>query len=87
MILQLDQRFSSHAEAVIRLSLLLPANVRTANFREVEPSVNLFLPLLQAPRIKVKAQFLLWQRYCLNYSDVVFGKGLTNFANRIFLLQ
>ena len=86
VILQLDQRFSGHAETVMRLSSLLPANVVTANFCEVEPAVNLFLPLLQAPLIKVKAQscgkdfvkiiLMLW-----------FGKGLTNFANRIFFLQ
>ena len=49
MILQLDQRFSGHAEAVMRLSSLLPANAVTTNFCEVEPAVNLFLPLLQAP--------------------------------------
>ena len=58
----------------MRLSSLLPANVVTANFCEVEPAVNLFLPLLQAPRIKVKAQFLLWQRFCQNHSDVVVWK-------------
>ena len=56
VILQLDQQFSGHTEAVMRLSLLLPANVVTANFREVEPVVNLFFPLSQAPLIKVKAQ-------------------------------
>ena len=66
VILQLDQRFSSHTEAVMRLSSLLPANVVTANFCEVEPAVNLFLPLLQAPLVEVKAQFLLWQRFCQN---------------------
>ena len=71
MILQLDQRFSGRAEAVMRLSSLLPANVVTANFCEVDPAVNLFLPFLQAPLIKVKAQFLLWQRFCQNHSDVV----------------
>ena len=59
MILQLDQRFSGHAEAVMRLSSLVPANVVTANFCEVEPAVNVFLPLLQAPLIKVTTQFLL----------------------------
>ena len=59
VILQLDQRFSGHAEAVKRLSSLLPANVVTVNFCEVEPAVNLFLPLQQTPLIKVKAQFLL----------------------------
>ena len=74
VILQLDQRFSGHAKAVMRLSSLLPANVVTANFCEVEPAVNLFLPLLQAPLIKVKAQFLLWQRFCQNHSDVVVWK-------------
>ena len=70
MILQLDQRFSGHAETIMRLSSLLSANVATANFCEVEPAVNLFLPLLQAPQIKVKAQFLLWQRFCQIHSDV-----------------
>ena len=55
VILQLDQRFSGHAKAVMRLSLLLPPNAVTANCW--------FLPLLQVPRIKVKAQFLLWQRF------------------------
>ena len=52
VILQLDQRFSGHAEVVMRLSSLLPAKVVTANFCEVEPAVNLFLPLLLAPLIK-----------------------------------
>ena len=47
VILQLDQLFCSHAEAVMRLSSLLPANVVTTNFCEVEPGVNLFLFLLQ----------------------------------------
>ena len=56
------------------LSLLLQDNVVTANFYEVEPAVNLFLPLLQAPLIKVKAQFLLWQRFCQNHFDVVVWK-------------
>ena len=74
VILQLDQRFSGRAEAVMRLSSLLPANVVTGNFCEVEPAVNLFLPLLQTPLIKVKAQFLLWQRFCQNHSDVVIWK-------------
>ena len=71
VILQLDQRFAGHAEAGMRLSSLLLANVVTANICEVEPAVNLFLPLLQAPRIKIKAQFLLWQRFCQNHSYVV----------------
>ena len=74
VILQLDLRFSGHAEAVIRLGSLLAANVVTANFCEVEPAVNLFLPLLQVPLIKVKAQFQLWQRFCQNHSDVVVRK-------------
>ena len=55
VILQLDQRFPGHAEAVMRTGSFLPVNVVTANFCEVEPAVNLFLPLLQAPLIKVKA--------------------------------
>ena len=42
MILQLDQRFSNHAEAVMRLSSLLPADVDNANFCEVRSAVNLF---------------------------------------------
>ena len=46
VILQLYQRFSGHAEAVMRLSSLFSANVVTAKFCEVEPAVNLFLPLL-----------------------------------------
>ena len=46
VILQLDQQFSGHAEAVMRLSLLLPANVVNANFCKIEPAVNLFLRLL-----------------------------------------
>ena len=74
VILQLDQKVSDHAEAVMRLSSLLSANVVTANFCELEPAVNLFLPLLQTPRIKVKAQFLLWQRFCQNHSDAVVSK-------------
>ena len=44
VILQLDQRFSAHAKAVMQLSSLLPANVVTANFCEAEPAVSLFLP-------------------------------------------
>ena len=51
----------------MRLSSVLPANVVTANFCEVESAVNLFLALLQAPLIKVKAQLLLWQRFCQNH--------------------
>ena len=47
VILQLDQRFSAHAEAVMRLTSLLLATVVTANFREIEPAVNLFLLSLQ----------------------------------------
>ena len=58
VILQFDQQFSGHAEAVMRLSSLLPPNVVTANFCEVETAVNLFLPLLKEPLINVKAQFL-----------------------------
>ena len=73
-ILQLDQPFSGHAEAVMRLSSLFPANVVTAILCEVQQAFNLFLPLLQAPLIKVKAQFLLWQRFCQNHFDVVLGK-------------
>ena len=68
VILQLDKRFSVDAEAVMRLNLLLPANVVIANFCEVEPASSLFLLLLQAPLIKVAAQFLLWQRFCQNHS-------------------
>ena len=71
MILQLPQQFFGHAEAVTRLSSSLAANAVTANFCEVEPEVNLFLSLLQAPLIKVKAQFLLWRQFCQNYSNVV----------------
>ena len=60
VILQLDQQFFGHAEAVMRLSLLLP--------------VNLFLLFLQAPLIKVKARLLLWQRFCQNHSEVAVWK-------------
>ena len=74
VILQLDQRFPGHAEAVKRLNSFLPANVVMANFCEFELAVNLFLPLLQAPLIKVKAQFLLWQKFCQNHSHVVVWK-------------
>ena len=80
VILQLDQRFSGHAEAVTRLSSLLAANAVTANFYDVEPEVNLFLPLLQAPLMKVKAQFLLWQRFCRNYSNVAVWKRAYKFC-------
>ena len=59
VILQLDQRFSGPAEALMRLSLLLPANVVTANFCKVKPAVNVFLPFLQEPLTKAKARFLL----------------------------
>ena len=55
VFLQLDQRFSGYAEAVMRLSSLLRANDVTANFCEVKPAVNLCFSLLQAPLIKVKA--------------------------------
>ena len=55
VILQLDQRFSGHADAVIRPISKLPANVVTAIFCKVEPTVNLFLSLLQALFIKFKA--------------------------------
>ena len=68
VILQLDQQFSGHVEAVMRLSSLLPTNVVTVNFYEVEP---LFL-LLQAQLIK--AQFLLLQRFCQNHCDAVVWK-------------
>ena len=51
-----------------------PINVVTANFCEVKPAVNLFLPLFQAPPIKVKARFLLWRRFCQNQFDVVVWK-------------
>ena len=73
VILQLDQRFSGHTEAVMRLSCY-SANVATANFCEVKPAVNLFLSLLQTPMIKAKAQFLLRQRFCQNHSDVAVWK-------------
>ena len=63
VILQVDQGLSGHVETVMRLSSLLPTNVVTADFCEVEPAVNLFLPLLQAPLINVKAQCLLRQRF------------------------
>ena len=59
----------------MRMSSLLPDNAVTANFCEVEPVVNLFLPLLHTPLIKVKAQFLLWQKFCQNYSGVVWKKA------------
>ena len=58
----------------MQFSLLLPAN-----FCEVEQAINRFLSLLQAPLIKVKAHFLLWQRLCQNHADVLVGRGLTNF--------
>ena len=85
--LQLDQQFSGHAEAVMRLSSLLPANVVTANFCEVEPAVNLFLLILNAPLIKVKAQFLLWKRFCQNQCDVVVWKRAYKFCQSDFFLQ
>ena len=84
-ILQLNQQFSGYAEAVMRLNTFLPANVVTANFCEVKPAVNQFLLLLQALLIKIKAQFLLWQRFCQNHSDAVVLKK--DFANRIFFLK
>ena len=59
-----------------------PSNIVTANFCEVEPAVNLFLSLLQAPLIKIKAQFLLWQRFCQNYSDVVVWKRAYKLCQR-----
>ena len=39
-----------------------------------------FLPLLQAPLIKVKAQFQLWQKFCQNHSDVVVWKRAYKFC-------
>ena len=85
VILQLDEQFSGHSKPVMRLSSLLQANVVSANFCKVEPAVNLFLPLQQAPLIKVKAQFLLWQRFCQNHSDVVvWKKGLQTLPTAYF---
>ena len=43
-----------------------------------EAKVKPFLPLMQAPLIKIKAQFLLWQRFCQNHSDVVVSKRAYN---------
>ena len=57
VILQLDQRFSGHTEAVILLNSLLPADVVTmvvtANFCELEPAIW-FFSKLQAPLKKTK---------------------------------
>ena len=44
VILQLDQRFSGHAEAVMRLSSLLPANIVTANFVKLNQQSICFFP-------------------------------------------
>ena len=55
VILQLNQQFSDHAEAVVRLSSLLPVNVFIVNFCKVESAVNHFPPILQTPLIKAKA--------------------------------
>ena len=67
LILQLNQRFSGYAEAVMRLSSLLPANVVTLNFCEVELAVNLFLSLLQAPQINDKTRFCC----CKNFVKII----------------
>ena len=64
------------------LSSLLPANVVIVNFCEVEPVINLFLPLLQAQLTKVKAQFLLQQRFCQNYFNVVVWKRAYKLCQR-----
>ena len=44
VILRLYQRFSGHAEAVVRLSSITPSQCCCNQFCEVEPAVNLFLP-------------------------------------------
>ena len=74
VILQRDQRFSGHAEATMRLSSILSINVVAANFFEIEPAVNVFVPLLQEPLIKVETRFMLCQRFCQNHSEVVVWK-------------
>ena len=44
VILLLDQQLPGHAEAVMRLSSLLSANVVTANFCEVDQQSICFFP-------------------------------------------
>ena len=68
----------------MRLSSVLPANSVTAKFFEIKTAVNVFLPLLQALLIKVKAQFLLWQRFCQNHSEVTVWKEPTNCQPDVF---
>ena len=68
----------------MRLSLLPPANIVTASFCKIEPEFYVLLPLLRVPLIKVKAQFLLWQDSVKTILNLWFGKGLTNFVNRMF---
>ena len=74
IISQLEQRFSDHAKTVMQLSLLLPANIATVDFRDIEPAVILYLPLLQMPLMTVKAEFLLWQSLCQKHSEIVTWK-------------
>ena len=71
----------------MRLSSLLPAYAVNINFCEVEPAVNLFLPLLQAPLIKVKPQHQndfdkkqVPLVFCQNHSDVVVCKRAYKFC-------
>ena len=74
IISQLEQRFSDHAKTVTQLSSLLPANIATVDFRDIEPAVILYLPLLQMPLMTVKAEFLLWQSLCQKHSEIVIWK-------------
>ena len=48
VILQLDQQFSGHAEDIMRLSSLLPANVVTVNFVKLNQQSICFFPVTSA---------------------------------------
>ena len=74
IISQLEQRFSDHAKTVMQLSSLLPANIATVDFRDIEPAVILYLPLLQMPLMTVKTEFPLWQSLCQKHSEIVIWK-------------
>ena len=63
-------KFFGHAEAITRRSSILPTNIVTANFCKIEPEDNVFFVTTGA-LIKLKAQFLLWKRFCQNHSEAM----------------
>ena len=47
-------------------SSLLPANIATVDFRNIEPAVILYLPLLQMPLMTVKQSFCYGEVFVKN---------------------